>query len=153
MIRRPPRSTLFPYTTLFRSDLLGFGSDNEDTVVELLIVAGQLQLIERDSGGGLGGGENSALTGGHVGIDRSEEHTSELQSPCNLVCRLLLEKKKKKKTATPEDVRAAGSATFCVRPAASNQRRPATSPSRRPRQLPNRVRRTRARQYICALPP
>src|SRR2546426_12411926 len=69
MIRRPPRSTLFPYTTLFRSDLLGFGSDNEDTVVELLIVAGQLQLIERDSGGGLGGGENSALTGGHGGID------------------------------------------------------------------------------------
>src|SRR5256885_9604767 len=75
MIRRPPRSTLFPYTTLFRS--LGF-------LVHLL--NGQIfafvymALFER-----LGAG----------GEPRSEEHTSELQSPCNLVCRLLLEKKKR----------------------------------------------------------
>src|ERR1039457_7580355 len=67
MIRRPPRSTLFPYTTLFRSDLL-----------------------HQDPGsGGLGIPLYEAL-------DRSEEHTSELQSPCNLVCRLLLEKNKNK---------------------------------------------------------
>src|SRR5256885_15162671 len=69
MIRRPPRSTLFPYTTLFRST--GAGS--------CTITASQ----------GGNGNYNAA---------RSEEHTSELQSPCNLVCRLLLEKKKKKKT-------------------------------------------------------
>src|SRR5256885_3635585 len=67
MIRRPPRSTLFPYTTLFRS--------------------GQIAL---DAGHG------HAQARGDVRIaQRSEEHTSELQSPCNLVCRLLLEKKKK----------------------------------------------------------
>src|SRR5256885_16618890 len=67
MIRRPPRSTLFPYTTLFRSlNVVGAGERN-------------LTAKQRRSGN----------TGG-----RSEEHTSELQSPCNLVCRLLLEKKK-----------------------------------------------------------
>src|SRR5256885_7737387 len=71
MIRRPPRSTLFPYTTLFRSTLLTGAA-----------IVG--------SGGGLAPGEaNVSLAGA-----RSEEHTSELQSPCNLVCRLLLEKKK-----------------------------------------------------------
>src|SRR5256885_11637599 len=66
MIRRPPRSTLFPYTTLFRSapsnECFAFGS--------------------------------SLAHGDHASQLRSEEHTSELQSPCNLVCRLLLEKKK-----------------------------------------------------------
>src|SRR2546426_8884301 len=91
MIRRPPRSTLFPYTTLFRSH----------------------------RGNGVPGGNDAAWTLGHVDLPgpstsrdvshpgnqgrptdsgcetRSEEHTSELQSPCNLVCRLLLEKKKK----------------------------------------------------------
>src|SRR5256885_9684251 len=71
MIRRPPRSTLFPYTTLFRSRAGGRMGSRVATPVE--------------AGGGAG------ATG-----DRSEEHTSELQSPCNLVCRLLLEKKKKK---------------------------------------------------------
>src|SRR5256885_7989570 len=87
MIRRPPRSTLFPYTTLFRS----FGVDSprlrqvglvqlvsiyvDDAVVNEKALTGQRLLI-------------------HDGV-RSEEHTSELQSPCNLVCRLLLEKKKK----------------------------------------------------------
>src|SRR5256885_8069329 len=79
MIRRPPRSTLFPYTTLFRSvdgsvgaEAVGLGREKPH------------QLLER-----LGCAEHRAH------LDRSEEHTSELQSPCNLVCRLLLEKKKK----------------------------------------------------------
>src|ERR1039457_4861872 len=65
MIRRPPRSTLFPYTTLFRSGGVSEG----------------LQVAGGD------GADESAVAA------RSEEHTSELQSPCNLVCRLLLEKK------------------------------------------------------------
>src|SRR5256885_3805196 len=68
MIRRPPRSTLFPYTTLFRS-------------------VARVPLSDRDGHGRREGAEHRV---GH----RSEEHTSELQSPCNLVCRLLLEKKK-----------------------------------------------------------
>src|SRR5256885_3669955 len=71
MIRRPPRSTLFPYTTLFRSSLLR-------------IVPWRCML--RDTQGSTEQFRRS--------IRRSEEHTSELQSPCNLVCRLLLEKKK-----------------------------------------------------------
>src|SRR5256885_8669216 len=80
MIRRPPRSTLFPYTTLFRSPL------STPATVDLVT----------ESGGNLG----SLVTGlklapGTYSQVRSEEHTSELQSPCNLVCRLLLEKKKK----------------------------------------------------------
>src|SRR2546426_4870936 len=81
MIRRPPRSTLFPYTTLFRS----------------------LRFIQRQGpAGGHGAVMAAARTdvaedqkGGRPVVPaRSEEHTSELQSPCNLVCRLLLEKKK-----------------------------------------------------------
>src|SRR5256885_8719097 len=86
MIRRPPRSTLFPYTTLFRSapDQLGTGR-----VVEALGLAGD--------------GERQPRGIGHLhGNRRSEEHTSELQSPCNLVCRLLLEKKKMTNTASIE---------------------------------------------------
>src|SRR5256885_8881468 len=67
MIRRPPRSTLFPYTTLFRSQDGGLARAR-------------------------GPDDGHRLAAPH----RSEEHTSELQSPCNLVCRLLLEKKKKK---------------------------------------------------------
>src|SRR5256885_13185197 len=97
MIRRPPRSTLFPYTTLFRSwachsagararesreeDLRGYGSGGP-----VRICADE---VERPAGCGVGGSSycnNTIRT-------RSEEHTSELQSPCNLVCRLLLEKK------------------------------------------------------------
>src|SRR2546430_12170458 len=77
MIRRPPRSTLFPYTTLFRSP----GAEAGDE----LAVAGR----EGDAETGLGAVD---LAGGN-GL-RSEEHTSELQSQSNLVCRLLLEKKK-----------------------------------------------------------
>src|SRR5256885_5455520 len=78
MIRRPPRSTLFPYTTLFRSDIAP-----EFAAPDILI---------HDISGGLPFPDG---TFDYVFcIDRSEEHTSELQSPCNLVCRLLLEKKK-----------------------------------------------------------
>src|SRR5688572_31350737 len=98
MIRRPPRSTLFPYTTLFRSDLAGRGVG-----VDAIIRPG---FVELDAALGLVGGEQ-ADDGDQAGalveldaaadFDRSEEHTSELQSQSNLVCRLLLEKKKKKK--------------------------------------------------------
>src|SRR5256885_6095522 len=84
MIRRPPRSTLFPYTTLFRSDVFA------PEVVRTNWDQGRMQ--EGEALDIIG-----ALAGQIVGSDitRSEEHTSELQSPCNLVCRLLLEKKKK----------------------------------------------------------
>src|SRR5258708_8420181 len=78
MIRRPPRSTLFPYTTLFRS--------------KAQIHAGGL---------GKGGGVKVAKSPDEV--RRSEEHTSELQSPDHLVCRLLLEKKKKNKRKSKHD--------------------------------------------------
>src|SRR2546426_5142009 len=79
MIRRPPRSTLFPYTTLFRS-LLAAG--DSAAALEAFAQAGRSLDLAR-----------LALARGDSA--RSEEHTSELQSPCNLVCRLLLEKKKK----------------------------------------------------------
>src|SRR2546426_1341798 len=74
MIRRPPRSTLFPYTTLFRSAPVAISSRSATVRASTV----------RD--GSAAASSNAA---------RSEEHTSELQSPCNLVCRLLLEKKKK----------------------------------------------------------
>src|SRR2546426_8836167 len=80
MIRRPPRSTLFPYTTLFRSG-------RADHALEL-------PLRHPDVEDGAGAGRRMHRRS-QAGL-RSEEHTSELQSPCNLVCRLLLEKKKKK---------------------------------------------------------
>src|SRR5205807_4721054 len=84
MIRRPPRSTLFPYTTLFRSSRPVRGAEEEaDTK------SGDEPKKKGD-----------ALEAYCINLNkkaRSEEHTSELQSPCNLVCRLLLEKKKKKK--------------------------------------------------------
>src|SRR2546430_12539767 len=84
MIRRPPRSTLFPYTTLFRSglDLLG------DPIHLLVAAAEQLDADGR---------ADACREHVDAGTDRSEEHTSELQSQSNLVCRLLLEKKKKRK--------------------------------------------------------
>src|SRR5258708_26435853 len=81
MIRRPPRSTLFPYTTLFRSDQRDF--------LDAAIVA--RAAAEQDV-------ELSASLYELVGKRRSEEHTSELQSPDHLVCRLLLEKKQHKGT-------------------------------------------------------
>src|SRR5256885_7817070 len=88
MIRRPPRSTLFPYTTLFRSALQEL-QDSRPAGLQQPAVA----LEDGVAGGGLGG--RCAGFGSHAAY-RSEEHTSELQSPCNLVCRLLLEKKKKR---------------------------------------------------------
>src|SRR3712207_9549011 len=89
MIRRPPRSTLFPYTTLFRSQPLAA------TAERVVQVVGQEQEVEVAIGdrtvvaGGLDGDRRRT-----VGEIRSEEHTSELQSRQYLVCRLLLEKKK-----------------------------------------------------------
>src|SRR2546430_11829706 len=83
MIRRPPRSTLFPYTTLFRSEI----------PFAFLPAAGRPEQYGSP-------GCNAREGGGIAGFDqelRSEEHTSELQSQSNLVCRLLLEKKKKGK--------------------------------------------------------
>src|SRR5256885_10803194 len=96
MIRRPPRSTLFPYTTLFRS----YGSDAIAGVVNI-ITKKKMEGIEASAytGDFSKGGrttEASFAAGTAAGkFARSEEHTSELQSPCNLVCRLLLEKKKR----------------------------------------------------------
>src|SRR5256885_10941341 len=96
MIRRPPRSTLFPYTTLFRSAL----------IVAILLPAWAAAAQTAPAVATGAPGHWSLVTGETVSPDRdaigfelgwpgrSEEHTSELQSPCNLVCRLLLEKKK-----------------------------------------------------------
>src|SRR5690348_17921660 len=94
MIRRPPRSTLFPYTTLFRSP----GSFAPDALTSLLAEAGQdaYDVLVLDSWSHYWMGVDGMLEQ----VDRrarSEEHTSELQSPVHLVCRLLLEKKKKDK--------------------------------------------------------
>src|SRR5690349_23947583 len=91
MLRRPPRSTLFPYTTLFRSELrLGVGR-TDDGVDERVPRIGRAQhRVAVEVPVGLGALVGRALLG------RSEEHTSELQSRRDLVCRLLLEKKKKK---------------------------------------------------------
>src|SRR5690242_20817728 len=89
MMRRPPRSTLFPYTTLFRShvayavqpELVGPDSRSEPHLDVVQRLAPEVvEAVDRDQ---------------PAGSDRSEEHTSELQSHVNLVCRLLLEKKKK----------------------------------------------------------
>src|SRR5256885_4877682 len=96
MIRRPPRSTLFPYTTLFRS--------RNETVFhhhrEYVHRHGNDFAERCDARRGPRDAERAARWHGRRGrpnreLRRSEEHTSELQSPCNLVCRLLLEKKKK----------------------------------------------------------
>src|SRR5256885_13007280 len=93
MIRRPPRSTLFPYTTLFRSieEIDRFKRESTE-------LGQNARAVSRALDGLRGQGrlsEGVALSnGGRLRIVRSEEHTSELQSPCNLVCRLLLEKKK-----------------------------------------------------------
>src|SRR5256885_12274356 len=102
MIRRPPRSTLFPYTTLFRSAFFDPGDGRLDVEDLLLVLRLALGLPEVDDRLHLAVRNEDALqAGGPARLDRevehvarSEEHTSELQSPCNLVCRLLLEKKK-----------------------------------------------------------
>src|SRR5256885_4173071 len=82
MIRRPPRSTLFPYTTLFRSERRDVLQHGLPPVTE----PWGLHRAARERA--------AQLVDDHRRQRRSEEHTSELQSPCNLVCRLLLEKKK-----------------------------------------------------------
>src|SRR2546426_3295013 len=86
MIRRPPRSTLFPYTTLFRSRGRGGHPGRSDLPPDYAVARS---------------GPAASISQRHAAParrdPRSEEHTSELQSPCNLVCRLLLEKKKKKR--------------------------------------------------------
>src|SRR5256885_10760527 len=98
MIRRPPRSTLFPYTTLFRS-AAGAG-------LAAIGARADRSRRQRRAGDGFPGRAlwrvcaakapvQPAYAGAVAVAARSEEHTSELQSPCNLVCRLLLEKKKK----------------------------------------------------------
>src|SRR5438445_8356383 len=86
MLRRPPRSTLFPYTTLFRSSLSSSGLRRlPGTVTPSIYPHARHRRLRRPS------------------LDRSEEHTSELQSRQYLVCRLLLEKKKKKKYKTTSE--------------------------------------------------
>src|SRR2546426_9005400 len=100
MIRRPPRSTLFPYTTLFRSRRA------RPPIGSTRIPPAPGQAVRS--------------TAWSCGADRSEEHTSELQSPCNLVCRLLLEKKKKPSTCQSE------------RRKNSSQRRPDRTVQQRP---------------------
>src|SRR2546427_4517787 len=100
MIRRPPRSTLFPYTTLFRSRLEGEGGNRFAIGAKVTLWSGGQQFFqEEEPTRGFQSSVDYVLTFGVGRRDtldsRSEEHTSELQSQSNLVCRLLLEKKKK----------------------------------------------------------
>src|SRR2546426_6484832 len=94
MIRRPPRSTLFPYTTLFRSAWNPASSSDgsahglQALLGDRLAICGEQHVSVLHGHPGVGGADDQV-----DGAGRSEEHTSELQSPCNLVCRLLLEKK------------------------------------------------------------
>src|SRR2546427_8929410 len=97
MIRRPPRSTLFPYTTLFRSR----GHHRAAARADRRLRRGRPR--RGPARAGRTRPEESAGRGGLL-VDRSEEHTSGLQSQSNLVCRLLLEKKKKKKLEAPHDM-------------------------------------------------
>src|SRR2546425_8146091 len=91
MIRRPPRSTLFPYTTLFRSLLAGKQWPVKSDLLD------QIRIGQYDA--------STVRVVLHVRAIRSEEHTSELQSLAYLVCRLLLEKKKKKKKQNKSTIR------------------------------------------------
>src|SRR5256885_9640372 len=102
MIRRPPRSPLFPYTTLFRSTVYGIAADafSPDAVAALLAAKGRGRDMPPPVLAGTVRAASALVEDiGEAGRElieefwRSEEHTSELQSPCNLVCRLLLEKK------------------------------------------------------------
>src|SRR2546422_2210185 len=94
MIRRPPRSTLFPYTTLFRSRYLFLTKETEEAL------SGLMYGVQNRKGfitltGEVGTGKTTLINRLLDWLHRSEEHTSELQSRLHLVCRLLLEKKKK----------------------------------------------------------
>src|SRR5687767_15665768 len=100
MIRRPPRATLFPYTTLFRSG----GGDVKPDLTAVGRSAAEAGAVEGDAGAeGADEVVEDVPGNGGSSAGRSEEHTSELQSLAYLVCRLLLEKKKKK-TSTPERI-------------------------------------------------
>src|SRR4051794_41398869 len=102
MIRPPPRSTLFPYTTLFRSGDRGqFGRGQECTEASLALFRSEnnargmtAALLNLGHLADYRGNADQALASFAASAERSEEHTSELQSPVHLVCRLLLEKKK-----------------------------------------------------------
>src|SRR2546427_7079893 len=98
MIRRPPRSTLFPYTTLFRSrlEISRFDPAQDPRKSILAGTSGAPKLISAME-------LKARVKREPTGDVRSEEHTSELQSQSNLVCRLLLEKKKKEKAETDDD--------------------------------------------------
>src|SRR5688500_19416572 len=101
MLRRPPRSTLFPYTTLFRSihhpDLVNlYGC----TVGDHTKIGAFVEIQKNAVVGRRCKISSHTFICEGVTVERSEEHTSELQSPCNLVCRLLLEKKKQSKNNT-----------------------------------------------------
>src|SRR5258708_27596684 len=94
MIRRPPRSTLFPYTTLFRSSITA--------AMKFVKSFGSPILMERTAATSCSFTFGHSDCGTNAKEQRSEEHTSELQSPDHLVCRLLLEKKKKSMQRTRE---------------------------------------------------
>src|SRR5258708_31834225 len=93
MIRRPPRSTLFPYTTLFRSHMLHCGENILHQTAQFCSSRQFNKCLSNWARFDIGACSREA----HSGVSRSEEHTSELQSPDHLVCRLLLEKKKNTK--------------------------------------------------------
>src|SRR5690348_18113886 len=97
MIRRPPRSTLFPYTTLFRSASIEEMARDYADQIRMTQPSGPYHLL----GMSLGGNVAFAIAE-ELERRRSEEHTSELQSPVHLVCRLLLEKKNKKHQNLPD---------------------------------------------------
>src|SRR2546425_5699956 len=100
MIRRPPRSTLFPYTTLFRSQRAAYGAQR--TPYEDVPLTQIRKTIAK-------------RLAASIGPIRSEEHTSELQSLAYLVCRLLLEKKKKTKSTTRSTPDSTDIVTHCAR--------------------------------------
>src|SRR5258706_10010666 len=100
MIRRPPRSTLFPYTTLFRSS-----SRKSDSTISRTDACDAVGSTETANPRRTRSRASVKPTASHASVRRSEEHTSELQSLTNLVCRLLLEKKKKIGIAQGETAR------------------------------------------------
>src|SRR5256885_9976560 len=129
MMRRPPRSTLFPYTTLFRSLEEKVARDSGAVVIARR--AGVVTRVTADEII-IDTGEEEATSEqplGRLKQHRSEEHTSELQSPCNLVCRLLLEKKKRDRLAS---LRSTGEMSLAFR----NHRRSPPSALRPPRTSP-----------------
>src|SRR3712207_8395642 len=98
MIRRPPRSTLFPYTTLFRSPEIGFGRNKYTWLGTRRLFHGLTLTFRETEDGAFAAHSYKFNDTTSTFIVRSEEHTSELQSRQYLVCRLLLEKKKKQRT-------------------------------------------------------